>query len=141
QPVQTNAASQRRFAVALTFLDIGATKTPRSIHLSPSEDRADDEILWRLGMKRLAFELAFAQPKFFLEKPQTLRSGRFIKSDVVSLEIVQMTPTGISHMRAFNYLAAKSQLRVSGRPVSRQRTRLSACLPAQSGCAHQSGQA
>ncbi len=118
-PEQTNPTRDRRFAVAFALFDVSAAKPAAAVGAFPAEQAADDEGLARLQPERLAFELAFGKLQHLLEEPEGVVCSLEIEPDPVgALEVVEVSATGIAHVRPGNDLAGNNRASIVGRPVS-----------------------
>ena len=116
---QTDATRDRRFAIAFALFDVGAAEATAAISTFPAEQAADDEGLAWLQPERLALELAFGKLQHLLEKTEGMVCSFEIEADAVgAIQVVEVSATGIAHMRSGDDLAGNNRAGVIGRPVS-----------------------
>lgn len=101
------------------MLDVGAAESAATVGAFPAEQAADDEGLARLQPERLALELPFGKLQHLLKEPEGVVCSLEIEPDPVgALQVVEVSATGIAHMRPGNDLAGNDCASVIGRPVS-----------------------
>ena len=93
---------QRRLAVALADLAIGAAKPARPVSPFPAEQAADDKFLAFVQCERPAFELPAIQAQHVGEEADRPVRRRQVPGEPArgaALEVRQMAPAGVPDMR------------------------------------------